>query len=349
VWEERANRARRDIAALAAAGLGVSELHTAAIRLIDATVRTDMTCWATLDPETLAVSGFTGTQVAPQYERRLAEAEYSAKEPHRFATLALRKQPIAKLSDLPNRDRNRSIRFNEVWRPMGVNQELRVPFLGEAACWGAAGMVRAGRDFTDRETDFLIGVAPAIAAATRLAVRSELLSLIPGGHPAIVVVGRGGELHAATQAAQEWQRRLDQIAPDRFTLLMQVMASGARSARSGGFRARLHHARGQWAILEASPLIGGDEDQVAVTIQPASGDQLISLLFVAYGLTPREREICQEVVAGRPTSEIAARLFISANTVQDHLKSIFAKVGVRSRGELAARLRPNGFMPQRVT
>ena len=46
-------------------------------------------------------------------------------------------------------------------------------FLADGACWGAAGMVRAGADFTDRETEFLTAVAPAIAAATRLAVRSE--------------------------------------------------------------------------------------------------------------------------------------------------------------------------------
>jgi DNA-binding CsgD family transcriptional regulator len=56
----------------------------------------------------------------------------------------------------------------------------------------------------------------------------------------------------------------------------------------------------------------------------------------------REREICREVSNGHSTSEIAGRLFISSNTVQDHLKSIFGKVGVRSRGELVARLRPDG-------
>jgi DNA-binding CsgD family transcriptional regulator len=179
-------------------------------------------------------------------------------------------------------------------------------------------------------------------------VRSELLRLLPGGHPAIVVVDPRGELRAVTRAAQEWQQSLDQIAPGRFLLMMQVMASGARTAPSGSFRARLQHARGRWAILEASPLIGGDEDQVAVTIEPATGDHLLGLLLTAYGLTAREREVCGEVMAGHSTSDIAARLFISSNTVQDHLKSVFGKVGVRSRGELVARLRPNGSIAERA-
>jgi DNA-binding CsgD family transcriptional regulator len=133
-------------------------------------------------------------------------------------------------------------------------------------------------------------------------------------------------------------------------VMMQVMAVGARAASSDTFRARLRDARGQWAILEASPLIGDDEDQIAVSIEPASGDQLISLLFAAYGLTAREREVSAEVIAGHSTSDIAGRLFISSNTVQDHLKSVFGKVGVRSRGELVARLRPNGSSaPKRVS
>jgi DNA-binding CsgD family transcriptional regulator len=64
----------------------------------------------------------------------------------------------------------------------------------------------------------------------------------------------------------------------------------------------------------------------------------------------RERDICREVMAGHSTSDIAGRLFISSNTVQDHLKSVFGKVGVRSRGELVARLRPGvSSQPERVT
>jgi DNA-binding CsgD family transcriptional regulator len=125
-------------------------------------------------------------------------------------------------------------------------------------------------------------------------------------------------------------------------VMMQLMAGGARTATSGALRARLRDARGQWAVLEPSPLIGEDHDQVAVTIEPASGDDLMSLLLLAYGLTAREREICREASNGYSTSDIAGRPFISSNTVQDHLKSISGKVGVRSRGELVARLRPNG-------
>jgi DNA-binding CsgD family transcriptional regulator len=342
VWEERAYRARREITALAASGLGVSDLHAAAISLISERVSTELACWATIDPETLVISTMTNgeTQIAPEYEPRLAESEYSADEPHRFASLARGKMALAKLSDMPERDRNRSLRFNNVWRPNGLDEELRVLFLADGACWGAAGMVRTGQDFSDRETEFLAAVAPAIATATRLAVRSEAGGQIGVGHPAIVIVGPKGELRTVTAAAQEWQERLDQIAPGRFMVMMQVMAAGARTASSGGFRARLRDARGQWAVLEASPLIGEDHDQVAVTIEPASGDHLMSLLLLAYGLTAREREICREVSNGHSTSDIAGRLFISSNTVQDHLKSIFGKVGVRSRGELVARLRP---------
>jgi DNA-binding CsgD family transcriptional regulator len=337
---------------MAASGLGVSDLHAAAISLINERVSAELTCWVTIDPETLVLSGVTNgePQVAPEYEPRLAESEYSADEPHRFATLALRKTPLAKLSDMPERDRNRSLRFNNVWRPLGVDEELRVLFLADGTCWGAAGMVRTGQDFSARETEFLTAVAPAIATATRLAVRSEAIDQKAGGHPAIMVVNPQGETRAVTPAAREWQDRLEEIAPGRFTVMMQVMASGARTAASGGFRARLRVAHGQWAILHASPLIGGDDEQIAVAIEPATGDQLIGLLLTAYGLTARERDICHEVMAGHSTSDIAGRLFISSNTVQDHLKSVFGKVGVRSRGELVARLRPDGSsQPERVT
>jgi hypothetical protein len=138
-----------------------------------------------------------------------------------------------------------------VWRPLGLDRELRVLFAADGVCWGAAGLVRGGHDFTDRETELLAAVGPAIATATRLAVRAEARGGAVNAHPAIVVVGPRGEPRAVTSAAREWQDRLDEIAPGRFRVMMQVMAVGARAAAPGGFRARLRDARGQWATLQA--------------------------------------------------------------------------------------------------
>jgi len=102
-------------------------LHAAAIRVIGDQVSAELTCWAAIDPETLLISTMVSgeTRIPPEYEPRLAEAEYSAREPHTFATLALRKEPVAKLSDLPDRERDRSARLNNVWRPLGLDRELR--------------------------------------------------------------------------------------------------------------------------------------------------------------------------------------------------------------------------------
>ena len=343
MWDERASRLRREITQLAAAGLSVSELHTAAIELVGRTVGSELTCWASIDPETQVISTMVSgpARVPADYEPRLAEAEYSADEPHTFAALAREGTTVARLSDLPAADLRRSARLHRVWRPLGMAEELRVMFRVDGVCWGGAGMIRSRLDFTPREAEFLTAVAPAIGAATRLAVRSDVHGGGAGGRPALVIIGAGGALLAVTPDARQWRERLDAIAPGRFQVMMQVMASGSRSAASGYFTARLRDADGQWSVLRASTLLGGEEDQVAVIVEPATGVHLLGLLLMAYHLSVREREVCREVMGGFSTSEIAEHLFISVHTVQDHLKSVFVKVGVRSRGELVARLRPD--------
>ncbi len=54
-----------------------------------------------------------------------------------------------------------------------------------------------------------------------------------------------------------------------------------------------------------------------------------------FNLTRRELEIIQTVVDGSPNKEIASRLGVTEATVKHHLTSIFDKVGVSNRLELA--------------
>jgi DNA-binding NarL/FixJ family response regulator len=59
----------------------------------------------------------------------------------------------------------------------------------------------------------------------------------------------------------------------------------------------------------------------------------------AYHLTSREREILLHLMAGLSYKEIAARCFVSIDTVNSHIRKIYSKLNVRSRAEIAARFR----------
>jgi DNA-binding CsgD family transcriptional regulator len=61
----------------------------------------------------------------------------------------------------------------------------------------------------------------------------------------------------------------------------------------------------------------------------------------ATGLTETEQRVADLVVAGRSNKEIAGELFVAVRTVESNLTRIYAKLGVRSRTELIARLRTN--------
>lgn len=55
------------------------------------------------------------------------------------------------------------------------------------------------------------------------------------------------------------------------------------------------------------------------------------------GLTRREREVLDLIRAGHTNAEIAAKLFISAKTVDHHVSAVLAKLGVQTRGAAASR------------
>jgi DNA-binding CsgD family transcriptional regulator len=82
-----------------------------------------------------------------------------------------------------------------------------------------------------------------------------------------------------------------------------------------------------------------------VIIEPASAADVAPIIMLAYGLSEQERTVTGLVCQGMSTSDIAARASISVNTVQDHLKSIFDKVGVRSRRELVVQVFREHYAP----
>ncbi len=56
------------------------------------------------------------------------------------------------------------------------------------------------------------------------------------------------------------------------------------------------------------------------------------------GLTSAERRVAALVAEGRTNREVAAALFLGERTVETHLSHVYAKLGIRSRTELARTL-----------
>ncbi|MGZ4503196.1 MAG: response regulator transcription factor, partial [Nocardioidaceae bacterium] len=61
-------------------------------------------------------------------------------------------------------------------------------------------------------------------------------------------------------------------------------------------------------------------------------------------LSPREREVLNELARGSTYSDIAANLFVSENTVKTHISSLYAKLSARRRSEALAVARKNHLL-----
>jgi DNA-binding CsgD family transcriptional regulator len=92
--------------------------------------------------------------------------------------------------------------------------------------------------------------------------------------------------------------------------------------------AEIERLRRVQPLVEEALLLTGDRPATPIT-----GTELR-----ARGLTRREAEVATLAASGATNAEIASELYISINTVKTHLGRALAKLGLRSRTELALRL-----------
>jgi DNA-binding CsgD family transcriptional regulator len=135
--------------------------------------------------------------------------------------------------------------------------------------------------------------------------------------------------------------------PIWITGIVSRASAVVRGHGDGTARARVRTRRGLWLVCHASILCGrdGGMESVAVLIEPAKAADIASIVVEAYGLSERERQITSLISRGAATTEIARELYLSAHTVRDYVKAVFAKVGVSTRGELVAKLFAEHYEP----
>jgi DNA-binding NarL/FixJ family response regulator len=200
---------------------------------------------------------------------------------------------------------------------------------------------RGAPDFAGRGVDLIASINGGRPDLQRERLRQDLSSDVGDGDPGVLVLDDQDGVEMTNAAATAW---LDELRArgQRLPVVVSAVAQRAReiASRDSGpaATARARTASGRWITVRGWALQNGSEARTAVTLELARGPELAELLAEAYGLTTRERRVSELVAQGLPTAAIAARMYLSTYTVQDHLKAIFEKLDVSNRGQLVARM-----------
>jgi DNA-binding CsgD family transcriptional regulator len=305
----------------------------------------DRWAWPLADPETLiTLGGIADHNYGPTIPR-LLELEYGSEDFAGMRSVAQRRSPVASLTVETGADLARSRRWDEVLRPAGIGDEAVVACRDDFGCWGWLKVYRDDdqRSFGEQEIATMREAAPMLGAA----LRRSLACAFPDGAgtmrpPASLLLDIHLRPIAQTSGWPAWAGALPGAAAyAAFGMLPAMVYPVATLLRSGdpacSVRTLERASDGTWTIVEGASLEGAGEASFIVTLRRASSDETFDRLCRLYGLTSRERQVVAVVFSGLETRSASARLAISHHTLQDHLKSIFKKVGVRSRRELVAR------------
>ena len=318
----------------------------------------DSSCWLSLDPATLLPTSHFTREIETDHLLELAANEFLEDDANKFADLARAAHPVGILSDATGGELQKSPRFVSVLKPHGYGDgdELRAVFLDGESVWGCVAIHRRQGWFDDRDAGLIADVSRYIGEGIRKAILVTALTAENGPDSPGVILLRGDDsVESMTPAARHWLGDLLDATSDSSALPLVIVsvADKARKAADGKTdevaKVRVPRRTGGWLLIHAS-LLGNDPDgPVGVMLYPATQPEISALIVEAYGLSKREREVARLVLAGLSTQELADELHVSPYTVQDHLKAIFAKVGVRSRRELVAQVFLQHYAPRLET
>lgn len=346
-------RARRRIQALVADVRDDGEFRSAVLLELRDLVPWDGAVLTPFDPATTLPTAGTGLGVDLADCRTALELEYRHPDVGSWSELASGADGTAVLSDRLRGDLMGSTRYRELYRGQGWRDELRAVFRVGGACWGGATLLRARRDaFTAAETAALAAVQDAIARGLRTSALRGLATVRErdgSSGPAVVTVDSAGRVESRTAAAVALLAGTEDAQDGETGLIaaVQSVAARQRASADGTAQVRLRARDGSWLVLHAGALEAPDGLQrTVVTVEAARPSDVVALAGAAIGLTTRETEVLEHLVAGRSSVEIGRRLYVSPHTVNDHVRHIFEKAGVRSRMELSAWLFFSQYAPR---
>ncbi|MCF6377970.1 helix-turn-helix transcriptional regulator [Nocardioides KLBMP 9356] len=357
-----AERVRRDVDVVARAGLGIDDFLDESVASLSRAVPFVSACLATVDPSTRLLTGtwkYGDLLGRNELDHEFALMEYGEHEPTAFTAMAGSGVDAAGVHLVTSGKTELSPRVSQFMTPnFGYTDELRtVCRLGDRV-WGAIALFRESDSpsFTETEVDFMASLTEVLAVG----LRSGMLATLAGSTahaaatgPAVIIVGGDNSIRQTSLGADERLADLffGQSSGAPVALVAALVSAARRFARGETTvppRTRVRGASGMWLVLHASPLtaLGEHDGDVVITIEEARPPEIVPLVVAAFDLTPRERDVTQLVLQGVDTKAIAQAMHVSTYTVQDHLKAVFDKAGVRSRRELISLIYFDQYVPR---
>ena len=312
-------------------------------------------CFFTFDPASLLVTSHFHEGL-DEFPADALAREYYGDDVHKLVDVVQSPAGVSTIHEAAGGDPSGSPRW-QFNMSMGGDQEMIARLrTRQGETWGAVSLYRepGATRFGDSDKEFFRAVGPHLAAGARRAMTfGEALDPETPDGPGLLVIDSEWQVRSATAGAEHWMSRLpDGDVPNGRlpTSVLSVAAQGMRErqgeAHSTVAFSRVLASDGTWLLLHGAPLEGENLRRVAVIIEPAQPARIFPLLMSAYELTEREREIVALVLAGASTNEMADALVVSPLTVQNHLKNVFEKTGVRSRRDLVGKIFYTHYEPR---
>jgi DNA-binding CsgD family transcriptional regulator len=351
VDRKRASAASEKLARIAQSGLELDLLRTRVLDALRRAVPFEAAFWTVADPATLLFTRGVQDQLPEHTAPLFLQNEFVDDDVNRFTEVAADRKAMHTLHAATGGDLARSARYRDILQPIGLGDELRIAFADSSGVWGFLCAHRAldAKPFSPDDVAVLQRVAPVIAHGIRSAILLHA-SHASGSHPAVpglVLLTEHLRYVGANDPGKLWLSRFaghDTIAG--MPSALHVVAAALRAERPGGpTRTRILTDDG-WASVQPSWMELEGTRHIALLIEVPSPVELAPIIVAAHGLTPQQARVVELLCRGNSTAEITMTLQISAATVQDHLKAIFARMGVGSRRELVAHLLMGHYMPR---
>jgi DNA-binding CsgD family transcriptional regulator len=357
--QRRAEQTRRELIRLCQAGLDSRTLRIEIIKQLRTVIPIDLSFFTTADPATLLFTGAVVDDLLMRTTSEFIENEFLQSDVNKFAWMARNNTSVMSLVQATQGELESSQRYREILAPHDLGDELRAVLSTGTVCWGFMCLHRAHSSphFTLTEAAYLTRLTPHFAQGLRTALLLENTTeaKLPD-EPGLLLLAEDLSVVAITPPAERWLAEIaeadspgKQAVPNAVAAVvgrLQALEQGKDAQLDLVPRLRLRTASGQWLVLHASRLSAPGPGHIAVIFEVARPAEIAPLIMQVYDLSKREGETMQLVVRGFSTAEISQEFHISPNTVQDHLKAIFEKTGVRSRRELVGHLFAQQYQPR---